>query len=161
MSLSFCRHWSWRRWRRRIHSLNIRVRFWIGIHNYLILGLGLLLVLARSLSLSSRALLGQRITERPVCDEAIPPGKQSSTVTFVLSGATNLRVSFPIRLHRVLLRALIAFPFLLPVFPAKMLLYPREIAESPRRIVVDAGRLRTDVNPLFHFLARSLPQLPW
>jgi hypothetical protein len=56
------------------------------------------------------------------------PREQSPTVAFVLPSATNLGMGFPIRLYRVLLRTLIAFPLLLAVFPTEMFLYPREIA---------------------------------
>lgn len=46
------------------------------------------------------------------------------------------------------------------MLPAEVLLYPREIAQSSGRIMVNTSRLRTHINSLFDFLARSLPQFP-
>lgn len=92
--------------------------------------------------------------------EAIPPSKQGSTVTFVLSGAAGLHVSLPIRLHCVLLGAPLALPLFLAVLSAEVLLNPGEIAQRSGRVVVHARRLRADVNPLLNFRRGSLPQLP-
>ena len=80
------------------------------------------------------------------------PGEQSPAVAFVLPGATNLGMGFPIRPYRVLLGALIAFPLLLAVFHTKMILYPHEIAQSSRWIMVHTRWLWTHIH-LFHILA--------
>lgn len=96
-----------------------------------------------------------------MCNKTIPPGKRSSTIALILSSSTNLGVRLPIGLHGVFLGAFIAFPLLLAVFSAEMLLNSGEIAESPRRIVMNTGSFRTNINPLLHFLARPLLQLPW
>ena len=69
-------------------------------------------------------------------------------------------MSFPIRLHGVDLRALLAFPFLLAVLPAVVLLDPREVPQRTGRVVVEARRLRADIRPLASLLRASLLQLP-
>lgn len=70
-------------------------------------------------------------------------------------------MSFPIRLNRVFLRTLVAFPLLLAVFSTKMLLYPRKIPQSSRRVVMYARSFRAHIDPLFDLLARPLSELPW
>ncbi|KAM1736978.1 hypothetical protein ACFX12_015268 [Malus domestica] len=70
-------------------------------------------------------------------------------------------MGFPIRLNRILLGALIAFPLLLTVLFAKVLFNPSEITQSSGRIVVYTRSLRADVNSLLHLFAQPLPQLPW
>jgi hypothetical protein len=69
-------------------------------------------------------------------------------------------MGFPIRLNRVLLRTLVAFPLLLAVLSAKVLLNPSQITQSSRRIVVDTRSFRADIDSLLDLFARSLPQLP-
>ena len=89
------------------------------------------------------------------------PGEECAAVTAILASSAGLGVSFPIRLHRVALGALLALPLLLAVLPAEMLLDACEVPQRPRRIVVHARRLRADVHLLLHLLVRPLLQLPW
>ena len=70
-------------------------------------------------------------------------------------------MSLPIGLDCIFLRALFALPLLLAVLPAEVLLYSGQIAESSRRMVVDARRLRADIDFLFHLFASPLPEFPW
>lgn len=103
-----------------------------------------------------RALHCKSVTERSVSDEAVSPAQRtmyryqiqrikarkvafesgtyiprekSATIAAILASAAGLRMSLPIRLDCVLLRALLAFPFLLAMFPAIVLLDPGEVTE--------------------------------
>ena len=58
------------------------------------------------------------------------PREDGTTVTAILFGTTSLRVSFPIRLNSVTLRAFLAFKLLLTVLPVIMLLDTGEVSES-------------------------------
>nr|GLL33888.1 hypothetical protein B296_00055650 [Ipomoea trifida] len=71
-------------------------------------------------------------------------------------------MSFPIRLDSILLGALIALPFLLPMLSAEVFLDPSEVPESSRRVMVNAALLRAYIHLLLdHFLVVPLLQLPW
>lgn len=70
-------------------------------------------------------------------------------------------MSFPVRLHRVFLGALVTFPGFLAVLPEKVLFDARKIPECPRWIVVDAGGFGADIDSLNDLSARSLLKLPW
>ncbi|MFS8012059.1 hypothetical protein Hanom_Chr14g01316301 [Helianthus anomalus] len=65
------------------------------------------------------------------------PGEKGTTVTLVLSGATSLGMSFPVRLNCILLGTFFTLPFLLSVFPAIMFLDTGKISKCPRRIMMD------------------------
>jgi len=88
------------------------------------------------------------------------PREQGAAVASVLSAAASFRMSFPVRLHSVFLRAAFAFPRFLAVFSAEVLLDAGEVAQRPGRVVVDARWLGAHVHFLPRFLAPSLPQLP-
>lgn len=93
-------------------------------------------------------------------DEAIPPRKQSPTITSILFSPTSLHMGLPIRLHSILLRTPLTLPLLLPMLSTKVLLYPSQIPKSPFRVVVHASRLGTHVDPFPNLGPRSLPELP-
>lgn len=57
--------------------------------------------------------------------EAIPSGKDGTTVTLVLFGATDFGVSLPVALYGVSFGTFLTFPFLFAMFPAKMFLDSR------------------------------------
>lgn len=67
----------------------------------------------------------------------------------------------PVGLDCIFLRALVAFPFLLPMFPTVVLLDPCQIAKSSCRVVVHTRRLGADVDALANLGGGPLPQLPW
>lgn len=67
---------------------------------------------------------------------------------------------FPVGLNGVFLRTLIAPPFLLAVFPAKMFLDAGEIPKSAIRIVMNAAWFRTYVHLFPYFTIRSLSEFP-
>jgi|APAra0007618257_1042622.scaffolds.fasta_scaffold11224_1 hypothetical protein len=89
------------------------------------------------------------------------PREDGTTVTSILFGTTGLRVSFPIRLNSVTLRALIALPLFLTVLPIVMLLDSGEVSESTCGVMVDARGLRTKVHLPPHLFVGLLFQLPW
>ena len=66
--------------------------------------------------------LRQGLTKRSVSEEAVLPGEESATVTTILSGATDLGMSLPIRVNSVFLGALFAFQLLLAVLSAVVFL---------------------------------------
>lgn len=110
----------------------------------------------------SSTFFSQGITECSVGNKAILPGEKGSTVTSILSSSTSFRMSLPIRLNSIDLRAFLTLPFLLPMFSAKVFLDSGEIAKSPGRVVVDASWLGTNIGSLSNNLfVVSLLQLPW
>uniref|UniRef100_A0A7C9E0I0 Uncharacterized protein n=1 Tax=Opuntia streptacantha TaxID=393608 RepID=A0A7C9E0I0_OPUST len=95
-------------------------------------------------------------------DEAVPPREKSTTITTILPGATNLRMSLPIGLNRILLRALITLPLLLAMLPTVMLLDSSQIPEGSSWVMVHTGRFGADVHLLPNLvLIRPLLKLPW
>lgn len=99
-----------------------------GVHG-LVLGCRCCGRRSRRVRLHLRALHCKSVTERSVSDEAVSPREKSATIAAILASAAGLRMSLPIRLDCVLLRALLAFPFLLAMFPAIVLLDPGEVTE--------------------------------
>ena len=93
--------------------------------------------------------------------DIVLPGKECSTVTFVLPGSASFRVSFPVRLNCVFLRTLLALPLLLAMFSTEMFFYPSKVAEGSGGVVVNAGLLGADVNLLSNLFVRPLLELPW
>ena len=90
------------------------------------------------------------------------PRKKSTTITAILPSATNLRVSLPVRLNRILLRALITLPLLLTMLPAVMLLDPSQISEGSSWVMVHTSWFRAHVHLLPNLvLIRPLLKLPW
>ena len=87
-----------------------------------------------------------------MCDETIFPGKEGTAVTSVLSGTTNLAMSFPIGHDSIFFGTFVAFPLLFSMFPAEMLLDSSQVPEGSSRVVVYACLLGTDVHFLFHLL---------
>ena len=59
------------------------------------------------------------------------PGEEGATITSIFSGATGLRMGFPIRLNSILLGALVTLPLLLTVFARVVFLNPCEVSKSP------------------------------
>lgn len=88
------------------------------------------------------------------------PGKDGTTVTFILPSATSLLVSFPIRLNSIFLRAFITFPFLLTMFTAEVFFNPSQVTKCPSRIMMNTARLRAYINPFPNLSRCPLPQLP-
>lgn len=110
--------------------------------------------------LTSEGILRQKQKRKK--ERNVVPREDSATVTFILPGATHLAMRLPIRLHRILLRALLTLPLLLAVLPEEVLLNAGQVAQCPRRVMVHACHLRADVYLLSnHLLAWSLLQLPW
>lgn len=88
------------------------------------------------------------------------PGEDCSTITLVFFSPTSLDMSLPIRLHRILFRALIALPLLLAVLPAIMFLNSGQVAESSTGVVVHTCCDRAYIDPLPNLGAGPLPKLP-
>ena len=84
------------------------------------------------------------------------PRKDGATIAFIFSGAASLHVGLPIGLDSVFFRTTLAFPFLFPVFSAKVFLDTGKITEGSSWAVVDATWLRTHVDSLSYFFAGSL-----
>ena len=90
------------------------------------------------------------------------PREKGSTITSVLSSATSLGMSFPIRLNSVPLRTLITFPFLLAMLSTKVLLDSRQVPKSPQWIMMNTACFWTHINFLpYNLFVSSLLQFPW
>ncbi|RWW15869.1 hypothetical protein BHE74_00002499 [Ensete ventricosum] len=90
------------------------------------------------------------------------PGEKGATIASIFLGSAGLRMGFPVGVHGVSFGALVTLPPLLSMLPGEVLLDPCQVTERPGRVVVHARWLRANVDPLpCHFLAASLPQLPW
>lgn len=70
-------------------------------------------------------------------------------------------MSFPVRLHRILLGAFVTFPLFLAMLPAEVLLDAGKIPKCTRRVMVDARGFGADIDPLYDFSTCSLLKLPW
>nr|GMD28366.1 hypothetical protein BHM03_00029805 [Ipomoea batatas] len=67
-----------------------------------------------------------------------------------------------LKLDSILLGALIALPFLLPMLSAEVFLDPSKVPQSSRRVMVNAALLRAYIHLLLdHLLVVPLLQLPW
>nr|GMD38373.1 hypothetical protein CR513_16880 [Ipomoea batatas] len=80
-----------------------------------------------------------------------------SAVTSILPSATSLGMGFPIRLHGVAFRALVAFPLLLAVFPAEVLLYSASMAGCGLSCEAADSDLSETLSHIFHTNTYLLP----
>lgn len=78
--------------------------------------------------------------------ETIPPGEESATIATILTRATGLTMSLPIRLNGITLGALLALELLLAVFARVVLLDAGEVTKGSSWVMVDTSGLRTQVH---------------
>lgn len=84
------------------------------------------------------------------------PREYCPAIALVFSRSTGLRMSFPIRLNSITLRALCTLPFLLTMFPAKMLLNTSQVSKCPWWVIMHTRLLGAHIHPFSYFFACSL-----
>lgn len=89
------------------------------------------------------------------------PREDGATITFVLPSAASLGVSLQIRLHCILFRAFLTFPFLFAVFSEEVLLDASEISQCSAWIMVNTCDFWAYVYSFPCLNVCSLLELPW
>lgn len=97
-----------------------------------------------------------------IISNKISPGENGSTATFELPFATDPGMSFPVRLNRIHLWAIVAFPILLTMLSGKVLLYTCNVSQSPCWIMMNTTTYRANINLLpCNLIDYLLLQFPW
>ncbi len=88
------------------------------------------------LGITENAMPQKQTTEEKRQRETNKPGKQGTTITAVLTSSAGFRMSFPVGLNSVSLRALVALPLLLAMFATEVLLDASQVPQGARRVVM-------------------------
>ncbi len=88
------------------------------------------------LGITENAMPQKQKTEEKRQRETNKPGKQGTTITAVLTSSAGFRMSFPVGLNSVSLRALVTLPLLLAMFATEVLLDASQVPQGARRVVM-------------------------